>query len=103
MTFFHTGTSPLKVIFGSALFLGKIISSNTEREKVQSVGSITNTIIGIILLAFSFWYVSKKQHKIEKEINNNFKTDFTSSFDKTSIQVLDDLNLNTELFFTSIK
>jgi hypothetical protein len=102
VTFFSTGISPFKVVLGSAAYLGNIIVSNKKKEKIQSVGSTINIIIGVILIVFSFWFISKKQNEIEKEINNNFKTDFSSSFDKSSIQVLDNLNLNTELFFTSI-
>lgn len=102
VTFFNTGTSPFRVILGSAAYLGNIFVSNKKKAKIRSAGSTINIIIGLILLALSIWFVSKKQNEIEKEINNNFKTDFISSFDKSSIQILDDLNLNTQLFFTSI-
>jgi hypothetical protein len=102
VTFFNTGISPFKFVIGTAAYLGNIIVTNNMTARIQSIKSILNKIIGLILIVLSYWLISKKQNEIEKEINNNFKTDFTSSFDKTSIQVLDDLNLNTELFFTSI-
>lgn len=102
MTFFKTGVSPFKVVLGSTAYLGNIFFSYKKKNKIQSLGSTINTVIGVILLVFSFWFISKKQNKLENEIDANFESNFTSYFDNSSINVLDDLNLNTELFFISI-
>lgn len=98
-TFFSTGTSPFKVLIGGAAYLGNMFVSNRERRKYESTQTIINRVIGVMLIVFSFWFISKKQNKIEEEINDEFKTNFSSYFDKTSIQVLDNLNFNSELFF----
>ena len=102
VTFFSTGFSPLQALIGSAAFIGNIVVSNQASAKSKSTGAIINIIIGVLLMVFSYIYISKTQNKIEEEINNNFKTNFSSYFNKSSFQLLDDLNLNTELFFTSI-
>jgi hypothetical protein len=99
VTFFKTGFSPFKFLIGGAAYIGNVIISNQARDKYRSTGSNINMIIGVLLLAFSFWYVSKKQNTIEDQINDNFKTNFSSYFDRDSIQVVDNLNLNSELFF----
>lgn len=98
-TFFKTGLSPFHFLISSTAFLGNIVTSNQAREKYKSASSIINKIIGFLLIVFSFWYISRKQNKIETEINGDFKTNFSSHFDKTSFQVLENLNLNTELLF----
>lgn len=98
-TFFSTGVSPFKILLGGAAYLGNMIVSNNERRKYESTKTIINRVIGVILIIFSFWFISKKQNKIEEEINDDFKANFSSYFEQTSIQVLDNLNFNTELFF----
>lgn len=102
VTFFSTGFSPFQALIGSAAFIGNIVVSNQASAKSKSTGAIINIIIGVLLMVFSYIYISKTQNKIEEEINNNFKTNFSSYFNKSSFQLLDDLNLNTELFYTSI-
>lgn len=99
LTFFSTGLSPFQALIGGTAFLSYIVTGNQARERYRSTGSTINLIIGVLLIAFSFWYISKKQNKIEKQINSDFKTNFTSNFDRTSFEVLDSLNLNSELFF----
>lgn len=99
ITFFKTGVSPLQALVGGVAFLGNIVTSNQARERYRSIDSTLNIIIGFLLIAFSYWYISSKQNKIEKEINSDFKTNFSLYFDKSSFQILDNLNLNTELFF----
>ena len=102
VTFFNTGVSPFKVVLGSTAFLGNVFFSNKKKSRIQSRGSTINSIIGLILLIFSICFISKEQIKLENEINANFESNFSSYFDYPSINVLDDLNLNTELFFISI-
>lgn len=99
LTFFKTSLSPFQVLLSGTALLGNIVTSNQAREKYKSTSSIINKIIGFLLILFSFWYISRKQSDIEKEINGDFKSNFSSLFDKTSFQVLDNLNLNSELFF----
>jgi hypothetical protein len=105
-TFVKTGFSPLKAIIGTGLFVGNLLMSIDSIEKTEarskSISSKINSVIGFILLIVSLYFFSSKKTYIENEISQNIKIIFSSSIDNTSIMILDDLNLNTELFYTSI-
>lgn len=97
-----TGISPATAIISIGASIVNSMKINARMDDAKTAGSIINTIIGVILIIFSFWFISKKQNVIENEINDNFETNFLLYFNETSIQVLDELNFNTELFFTSL-
>ncbi|RKS93849.1 hypothetical protein BC952_1699 [Flavobacterium limicola] len=102
----HTAKSPITAglsivgALGSYLFYEK--RDNEIYDESGNIAKNLKTFLGVVLLAVSIWYFPKKQIKLENEINTNLEANFSSHFDKTSIMILDDLNLNTELFFTSI-
>ena len=101
-----TPTSPIVGVLGiiggvaNGLFYENKI--NNIEKKVAPIAKNLKIILGLALLAISIWYFPKKQIKLENEINRNLEKNFVSNFNKSSILILDELNLSTEIFYTSI-
>jgi len=98
--------APMTPIIQGVVFLSGFTNEFLRDRKIESraepIAKNLKTFLGIFLLAVSIWYFPQKQIKIENKINRNLETSFISYFDKSSILILDDLNFNTEIFFTSI-
>ncbi len=101
-----TPTSPLVGglsilgLLGNELFNGGTIKKINNQRK--SITKNLKTFFGIILFAFSIWYFPKKQIIFESIIRTNLENNFKTQFNKDSFAIIDNLNLTTELFFTSI-
>ena len=83
-------------------FLGNYSEYDKQKKQLEKRKKYANRFIGFLFLVFCFIYFPKKHTQIDNSIKANIIIPFEKQENIESINIIDDLNTNTEIFYTFI-